>query len=160
MNSKTLQHLHYFKDKVCTIITTGMNRNFNEEIAREHFAVRVGDISVDGIWGTHPYNIELVSFFKWDHIISIHREYEIDPEDPEHAKIIEEYKQKTGESVKSDLKEDQPAAKNALPVLSEKETPVTPKGTGDANFIDLDSLENLAESTRRAFKAYESFGQD
>lgn len=133
-----------FKDKVCSIISTSMNRSFDEQISREHFVVHVQDISVDGVWGTHPYNEDLLSFFAMDHIISIHQEIELDPEDPEHAKMINEYEERTGEKAKPDIK---------------GEPKETPSEEGVATFVDIDSLEALAENTKRTMDAHAVLGK-
>lgn len=155
MNAKTLQNMQYFIGKVCTIVTTSMNRSFDERVAREHFAVRIGEITVDGIWGTHPYNEEMVSFFAMPHLISIHEEIELNPDNPEHAQMIEEYEKKMGKKVKSDIKEP-PKKAQALPVLNQM-PPVPENTSGDATFVDIESLERLAEDTKRAFHQYDSF---
>ena len=95
MNTKTIQNLQYFVGKVCSIVSTSMNRSFDETISREHFVIRVQTLNSDGVWGTHPYNNELVSFFALPHIISIHQEVELDLNNPEHQGMIKEYEEKT-----------------------------------------------------------------
>ena len=89
MNSKTIQKLQYFVDKVCTIMTTSINRSFDENLSREHFVIRIESICSDGIWGIHPYNTSLISFFKLDQVISIHEEVELDPENAQHSEEID-----------------------------------------------------------------------
>lgn len=169
MNANTLKQMQHFKGKVCTIITTSMNRSFTEAINREHFSVRVQEITMDGIWCTHPYNDEAVSFFALPHIISIHEEWELDPNNPEHAAMIAEYERKTGQKIQSDIAPPPaPQAKKKdekkgelLPVLEESpafEVEETPDA-GDATFVDIASLERLAEQTRRTFEAYEMLGK-
>jgi hypothetical protein len=160
MKSKTLEHLQFFVGKVCSIISTSMNRSFDEKISREHFVVLVESIDSDGIWGTHPYNKDLVSFFSLEHIISIHQEEVLDPTNPEHAAMISEFEKRTGKKVQADIRKPEvtkPEVKKttALPVL--KEAPPVPLSTGDATFVDIDSLERLAENTRRAFHEHDKF---
>jgi hypothetical protein len=142
-----------------------MNRAFDEMISREHFVVRVREINIDGIWGTHPYNEEMVSFFAMQHIISIHQEIELDPDNPEHAQMIKEYEEKTGKKLKSDLAKTPTTKKTEksemLPVLEKSpalEVQDTPN-TGDAMFVDIESLEKLAENTKRTFDAYDMLGR-
>jgi len=157
MNPRTIEHLQYFIGKVCSIVTTSMNRSFDEKISREHFVVIIQEIDSDGIWGTHPYNPSLVSFFNIEHLISIHQEEVIDPSNPEHVQMIKEYEQKTGKKVQGDLKDSPAVTKKPLLIVIE-ESPVSEvSDTGDATFIDIDSLERLAEDTRRAFSQYDSF---
>jgi len=158
MNTKTIQHMQYFVGKVCSIVTSSMNRSFDEQTAREHFAVRVGEVGMDGIWGTHPYNPDMVSFFAMAHVISIHEETELDPSNPEHAAMIEEYEKKTGQKIKSDLKQaPKPQKKTELPILNQTPPAPVQEASGDATFVDLESLERLAEDTRRAYAQYDSF---
>lgn len=141
-----------------------MNRSFEEQVSREHFVVRVEEISIDGIWGTHPYNQEMISFFALPHIISIHEEVELDPSDPEHAQMIKDYESKTGKKIVGDIKakgitepvkQKEPAKQNGLLNIIEKPSEATSEG--DATFVDITSLENLVEQTKRGYKAYDEF---
>ena len=150
MKVQTIEHLQYFLGKVCSIITTAMNRSFDETIAREHFVIRVKEVNLDGIWGTHPYNDEMISFFSINHIISIHQEVEIDPSNPEHIELLNEYEAKTGKKVKSDMQTKTPKSKP----LNIVEKPIE-IGEGDTTFVDIASLEKLAESTKKMLDAQE-----
>lgn len=156
MTPKSIQQLQYYIGKVASIVTTSMNRSFDEQIAREHFVIRVQTINFDGIWGTHPYNDELVSFFALPHVISIQQEIELDPKNPSHAKMIEEFENKTGKKLEGDL--SKPAKANSLDdmlaVIDVNEPPVSnDSDTGDATFVDISSLESLAEQSKRTFDA-------
>lgn len=155
MKPRTLEHLQYFIGKVCSIVSTSMNRAFDETISREHFVVVVEEIDADGIWGTHPYNSELISYFSLAHVISIHEEFKLDPNNPEHVDMIKEFEQKTGKKAQGDLK-SVPKPQPLLNVISEK-PPAAETTAGDATFVDIESLERLAEDTRRAFTQYDSF---
>jgi len=117
-----------------------MNRAFDEKISREHFVVLIDEITMDGIWGTHPYNPELESFFNMEHVISIHQEMELDPSNPEHVQMIKEYEEKIGEELKPDIKP---------PAHTQEETP-SEEPEGGVTFVDIENLEALAESTKRA----------
>lgn len=134
------QELQYFVGKICSVITTSMNRAFDERICREHFVVQVNDIGRAGIWGKHPYNLTL-SFFSMEHIISIHEEIVLNPKNPEHAAMIEEFEKKTGQTLKGDV------AKNELLSVKE-ESPET--SSEDSIFVDIKNLEQLAERTKKA----------
>lgn len=160
MTSKTIQNLQYFMGKVCSIISTSMNRSFDESISREHFVVRVQSVTQDGIWGTHPYNEDLLSFFAIQHIISIHQEIELDPLNPEHEEIIKNYENKTGKKLEGDLKnkENEKTNKNKeLPIIQEPTIASNEslEQEGDATFVDIRNLEMLAEKSRRTFQADE-----
>lgn len=163
MTSKTIQQLQYYVGKVCSIVTSSMNRSFSEQISREHFVIRVQSINSDGVWGTHPYNDELISFFAISHIISIHQEVELDPNNPDHAAMIKEYEEKTGQKVESDLKmgKIKPAQKEELlPVIDSKSTIADQnEESGDATFVDITSLENLAAQSKRTFDAQDFLGK-
>lgn len=137
MNHRTVEELQYFVGKVCTIITTSMNRNFNELIAREHFAVLVTKITQDGIWGVHPYNHEILNFFNMQYIISIHEEYVIDPNNPEHKKLIEEYQKRTGKSIKPDL--------TGYPKTKENKPCCNQQGCQCEEKVNIDELENMCD---------------
>lgn len=158
MNANTLKNLQHFVGKVCSIVTTSMNRNFNETISREHFVIRIYEINMDCIWGIHPYNQDMVSYIAMPHVISIHEEVELDINNPEHAAMIKEYENKTGKKIQSDLIQSSAEKKKTkdLPILNEK--PVSKdvsSDTGDTTFVDIASLEQLAESTKRTFDAYD-----
>jgi hypothetical protein len=153
MNSKTIQNLQHFVGKVCSIVSKSMNRSFDEIISREHFVVRIQSINSDGVWGTHPYNDELISFFSFPHIISIHQEVELDPENPQHQQMIKEYEEKTGKKIKPDIIKNNIEKKELLPILEQKKSPVPEKNTGDLNFVDISNLENLAAQSKKTFDA-------
>lgn len=116
-----------------------MNRAFDEKISREHFVVLIDEITMDGIWGTHPYNPDLLSFFNMQQVISIHQEIELDPDNPEHAQMIQDYEEKTGQELKPDMR----------PPNIQEETP-SEEPEGGVTFVDIENLEALAESTKRA----------
>ena len=143
MNGKSLARMKYFEGRVCSVVTTSMNRSFDEKISREHFVIRVDEINPDGVWGTHPYNQDMVSFFAMPHIISIHEEIELNPNNPEHAKLIQEYEERNGMKATPDI-QGQPKEKPPGPEEPE----------GGMTFVDLDQLEALAEDTKRNFEAY------
>jgi len=140
MNGRTLERMKHFVGRVCSIVSTSMNRSFDEQIAREHFVVRVQEVTPDGIWGCHPYNDEMISFFAMLHIISIHQEIELDPSNPEHAEMIREYEEKSGKKASSDL-HGSPKEKPSVPQEQE----------GGMTFVDIEHLERLADSSRKAF---------
>jgi hypothetical protein len=160
MHATTLKNMQFFVGKVCSIISASMNRSFDERISREHFVVRVREVTMDGIWGTHPYNEEMVSFFAMPHVISVHQEVELDPENPDHAEMILQYEKKTGKKIKPDVgpKADFSSrrvseGKKDLTVIEKPPVPEVIPDTGDSTFIDIASLEKLAEQTKRTFEA-------
>mgnify|MGYP007123468393 FL=1 len=150
--------MQYFVGKVCTIITTQINRQFDERIARDHYAIRVGEVTLDGIWGVHPEN-DIVSFFPMAHIVSIHEEMELNMSDPEHRKVVEEYEKKYGK--KPDIQFDETQKqKELLPVIQPKKEPPVPTyeepdtdGEDKVTFVDIQAISQLAKHTKRTFDA-------
>jgi hypothetical protein len=130
MNSKTISKMQdRYIGKICSIISSAMNRDFEEKICREHFVVRVKEIDMDGVWGVHPFNTDMFSFFSMNHIISIHEEFEINENDPEHLKMIQEFEKVTGKKIEPDIK-------------TKKEP------SSDSFFVDIESLSKLAEQAK------------
>lgn len=149
--------MQYFVGKVCTIITTQINRHFDEEIMRDHYAIRVGEITLDGIWGVHPEH-DIVSFFPMQHIISIHEEIALNMNDPKHKELVDEYEKKYGK--KPDIKyNDEGREKDILPVIQPKKQSSVPTFVEEADtddkvtFVDIEALGQLAKHTKRSFDA-------
>ena len=164
MNSKTLQNLRYFEGKVCSIFTHAIPREFDELRSREHFVVRIAEVGTDGIWGQHPMN-GTKSFFFTPSIQFIQEEVEIDPNNPEHAAMIEEYEKKSGKKLKSDLLSPEIAkdvpdttAKPTLEVLNQSDIDYgdVEASENESVFVDIDSLAKLADQTKAEFEAYKS----
>lgn len=162
MKPKTIEHMQYFVGKVCTIITSQINRQFNEQIARDHYAIRVGEVTIDGIWGVHPEH-DIVSFFPMTHIVSIHEEMELDVDNPEHKKIIDDYEKKYGK--KPDIKFDDKGKKELLPVVQPMKEPPVPtyEDVTDGNedkvtFVDIQAISQLAKHTKKTHDAKRVLG--
>ena len=152
MHSKTLLELkESFEGKVCTIFTKATCKTFTDRIWREHYAIRVLRITTDGIFGEHPYT-HTKSFFYADHIIFLQEEVEIDPNNPVHAKMIEEYEKKTGNKIVSDV------SPHLAPTVEGKEEPQEEKteappeieeASDESVFIDIEALDALTKYTKR-----------
>ncbi|MCH7605424.1 hypothetical protein IID24_05560 [Patescibacteria group bacterium] len=168
MNGRTLEKMQYFVGKVCSIVTSSMNRTFDEQVNREHFVIMVEELTADGIWGTHPYNDELVSFFCMNHIISIHEEFELDPNNPEHAEMIKEYEEKSGKKLEGDIRKPKTTQEvlkevrkeNGLNIIESNGTPLPDPEPDDGGitFVDISSLEKLAAHTKKTFDAKDLLG--
>lgn len=153
MNAKTLQLMRErFNNKVCTIFTKPINRTFTDATWREHFAIRVLDVGPDGVWGQHPYN-GTMSFFRLEEIVFIQEEIELDPNNPDHVKMIREYEKQSGKKILSDVSPHlaptlpEPPA-NPLAVIEAPVKEEEPEGV-DATFVNIDVLEKLAAGTKR-----------
>lgn len=143
MNTKTIEHLQYFIGKVCSIFTPQVNRSFDELHAREHFVIRVRDITVDGIWGTHPHS-GMMTFFSMPHVLLITEEIELDLTNPEHVEMIKEYENKAGNKIESDIP---PFQKKKALVQKEEQVP----------FVDIGYLEKLASQTKHQYDQMDKF---
>ena len=143
MNTKTIEHLQYFVGKVCSVFTPQVNRSFDELHAREHFVIRVQEVTVDGLWGTHPHS-GMMTFFAMPHVLLITEEFELDPKNPEHIQMIKEYEEKIGSKVESDIA---PFQKKKAPVQKEEQVP----------FVDISYLEKLASQTKNQYNQMDKF---
>ena len=142
MKPSNLNSLKYFKGKVCTIFMPTSSLPFDEETARQHFTLRVQDVDPEGLWGTN-LTTDTVSFFRWQHIMAIQQELELNPEDPKHAELIQHYEQKQEQQV-------EPAAPACTGCGSQSDVPAASQ-PGDATFINIDSLTQLARQTRHSY---------
>jgi hypothetical protein len=79
-------------------------------------------------------------------VISIQEETVLDINNPEHRRMIEEYEQKTGKKVISDVSPHL-APTTATPVV-QKETPPQDEA---AAFVDIKRLTQLAKQTKEGF---------
>lgn len=164
MRVSTIENLKYFIGKICTILVTPINRTFDEATNREHFVVRVRDINDDGIWGTHPFNSEMVSYFTFPHVVSIHEEVVLDPNNPDHARMLKEFEDRYGKKPASDIKSsvtekpnntklpiiEKPAEGCACDAQPDHSNPEKER-EGDATFVDIDALSSLAAETKQAY---------
>lgn len=137
LKPKTIEHMQYFVGRICTIFTPPINRSFDELQSREHFVVKVQEVTTDGIWGIHPYR-GTASFFPMSYVVFIQEEQVLDPNDPEHKQLIDEYEQRTGKKVKSDI----PSAHTSV-ASQEAEPELT-----EVPFVDIDNLASLARQTK------------
>jgi hypothetical protein len=83
--------LKYFIGKACTISTVEINFRFKEQQMMDYFMGMVESIDESGIWITHPIT-KCKSYIFLSRIVSISEEQILYENDPEDAKIIEEYR--------------------------------------------------------------------
>ena len=160
-------NLKMFEGKVCTILTVPTNRDFKEEAVAmgkpnlypinllDHFVGRVIEFDSTGIVLQHPI-IGTKSYFRLNQIVGIIEEQELDRNDPESVKVIEEIKNKNnpsrgkvscpnGHSLKipNNIPDGSevicPACKIEF-ILNEKPVP-----KNDSELVDVDILEKLAK---------------
>jgi hypothetical protein len=122
MEHNTLVNLQQLVGKVCSIIT-----------AKKDLPItRIQGITKDGIFGVDPHHPDLLNFYMFEHIISIHEELELHPDNPAHAEIIQSLEKKQ--------------------VIPEEDEPVEEKKPNVASFIDINELTNLAKTTRQTYE--------
>lgn len=74
------RNLEYFKNKVCTIITPAINRNFDENILIDYFVGRITKIDEAGVWYEHLQS-KCLNFVFYNQLIGIAEEKIISNED-------------------------------------------------------------------------------
>lgn len=99
MLSETIKKLQYFINKPITIFTKSTGRNFTDIQNSDYFTGICLSISIDMIETIHPIT-KCKNFFFIENIVGICEEQELDPENPEHQKIIEEIKNPKKEETK------------------------------------------------------------
>lgn len=77
VNSQQKKNLDYFLNKVCTIITPPINREFPEKILIDYFVGKITKIDDNGIWFEHTSS-KCLNFVFYDKIISIAEEKLVD----------------------------------------------------------------------------------
>lgn len=117
----------YFKDKICTIITHSINRNFKEETLRDHYVIFVEEINEDGVFGHHPYYNNR-SYYPLESIISIHQEIMVSKQEAEKLEKM------AGKKMPSDMK---------LPGEMPKPTP-----ENSTSFASLEEIVEVAKITK------------
>lgn len=145
VSSKTVETLRAnFENKVCTVFTHPTCRTFSERIWREYYAVRILKIDKEAIYAEHPYT-KVKSFFFLEDVISLQEEVEIDPNNPEHRKLIDEYQKQTGKKIVSDVS---PHLAPDVPLESEDQIEqLDQDDNGDeAVFVDIEALDELIQT--------------
>lgn len=95
MNRKQLQ---YFEGKPCTIFTTPINRDFKEENPNTfpqqsyHYFLGIVDSVDDNGVMMRQLTTNLKSFFFFPHIVGIAEEEVLNPDNEQHAKVINSMK--------------------------------------------------------------------
>jgi hypothetical protein len=117
---EALKNLKYFVGKAVTVITTAINRDFDERQKCDYFLGVVESVDELGIMTLHPIT-GCKNFYFYNQICAISEEQVLHPEKPEDAKLIAELEEK----------------RRGTPVATpEPEAQNSP-------FIDIDSLSKL-----------------
>lgn len=123
------EYFQYFVGKICTISTVQINFRFKEEQMMDYFMGFVERVDEHGIWLIHTIT-KCRSYILLPHLVSITEEQVLYEDNPEHAKIIQEYRKEKPLT----------AAKR---VVSEQ-----PKETA---FINPAALAEIAKQAKQAF---------
>lgn len=116
-----------FVGKVCTILTNQVAKtNFSDQQFADFFTGVIDELDEDGIFTTHVLT-GCRNFYTFSQIVGIVEEQFLDENNPEHAKIIEEVKDKV------------------------QKPPKTSKTTSD-QFIDIEDLANLSANLQKGLK--------
>ena len=130
--------LNYFVGKPCTIATVAINFRYNVEPMMEHFMGVIEKVDDDGILLISPHS-QCKSFIFLKHVVSVSEEPVLYEDNPEHKKIIDEYRQKNPiTAVKTKI----PPAPAQLPVVP---PPPPPK------YLDPRSMAKLAKKGKEVF---------
>ena len=73
------RNLEYFKNKVVTILSQPINRNFTEEACIDYFVGKITQIDDSGIWYEH-IKTKCLNFIFYDKIVTIAEEKVISAE--------------------------------------------------------------------------------
>lgn len=138
-----IKQLEYFVGKICTIFTIPVNRDFKSENPStfpqpvfHYFVGKVLEVDEKGIflqqWNN---NKKLRSYFFMHHIVSISEEEVLDPNRPEDAKVIEDFKKiNENASVQAEKKYDE--IKKQRDLINNAE-------------IDIESLSKLSDKIKQ-----------
>jgi hypothetical protein len=118
---EALKNLKYFVGKAVTIITTAINRDFDERQKCDYFLGVVESVDELGILTLHPIT-GCKNYYFYSQICAISEEQVLYPEKPEDAKLIAELEEKRRKPV--------------APPLELPDVPSTP-------FVDIESLSKL-----------------
>jgi hypothetical protein len=86
------EYFKYFVGKAVTITTVQINFRFKEEAMADYFSGILEIVDDKGLWLLHPIT-KTRTFILHPYIVSVSEEQMLFEDNPEHAKIIEEYRQ-------------------------------------------------------------------
>ncbi len=82
-------NLRYFLGKVCTVFTSEINFHFKFEQMSDYFTGKIDEMDETGIVLVHPIT-GCKTFIATAYIVGIAEEQVLDPDNPQHAKLIKE----------------------------------------------------------------------
>ncbi len=112
----------YFINKICTIITKPINRDFTEKVLQEYFVVKILSISDKFIIAQHAKE-NLLSYFNMDNVIAIQEEIVLSASNPKDQIKIKE--------------------------LEEKKQKEEPKISSSSSFVSVQNLKNIIRDVKK-----------
>lgn len=88
-----LSNLNYFVGKAVTILTTPINRDFDERQKCDYFVGMVVSVDSMGVMTQHPLT-GCRNYYFYSQICSISEEQTLDPNDPDDAAAIKEIEER------------------------------------------------------------------
>lgn len=73
LSDQQRRNLEYFKNKICTVITTSINRNFEEKTLIDYFVGKITKIDEAGLWYEHVQT-KCLNFVFFNQLIGIAEE--------------------------------------------------------------------------------------
>ena len=135
-----MSDLDYFVGKPCTVTTVAINFRFNVEPMMEFFMGIVEKIDKKGILMTSTHT-GCKNYIRMKHVVSISDEPVLYEDNPEHKKIIDEYR-KTNPITAAKTKMPEPAV---APIVTPPPIPAPPK------FVDPKSLAKMAQKAKEVY---------
>jgi len=123
------EYFKYFVGKAVTITTVQINFRFKEEAMADYFHGILEIIDEKGMWLLHPIT-KTRTFVLYTYIVSVSEEQMLFEDDPEHAKLIEEYRKEKPLT----------AAKHAVPPTPQIKEP----------FVNPAALAEMAKKAQQA----------
>lgn len=133
----TDEQLQYFVGKVCTVFFGPINRSFDERQILDYFVGIIEAVDGECIWSLHPLTKTRNCYFI-KHIYSISEEQVLDPNKPEDAQTIKDFKERKAQTY--NIKKEPP------------QEDVQDVGHNDSPFVDVASITQLAKKAKEQFK--------
>jgi hypothetical protein len=144
-----LEIMGYFLGKYCTICTVTTGLKLNHESCISYFAGIIEYIGENGIVTRNPHT-NGKNYFLMKHVIGILEEQELNPNDPEQAKVIEEIKKhgaaKEQAKVIEEMKKHAAAKEqSAGPMVNEKTQERSP-------WVNPSQIADMAKKAKDAYR--------
>lgn len=138
MKTSMVNQLKYFEGKVCTIFLGPINRSLDEKQLINYFVGLIETVDEDCIWALHPV-IKTRSCYFIKNIYSITEEQVLDPNNPEDAKVIQDFEEQKAKTYNAP---PQPAVQEDVCEAEHNNSP----------FVDVASITQLAQRAKQSLK--------